>query len=64
METICLDAKKSNMCGASIGSGGKGMSRACEISAVSSCFRLQDGGLKVFRYHVMFHVNGLHLQGS
>ena len=32
METICLDAKKSNMCGASIGSGGKGMSRACEIS--------------------------------
>ena len=26
--------------------------------------RLQDGGLKVFRYHVMFHVNGLHLQGS
>ena len=37
METICLDAKKSNMCGASIGSGGKGMSRACEISAVGSC---------------------------
>ena len=36
METICLDAKKSNMCGASIGSGGKGMSRACEISAVGS----------------------------
>ena len=29
--------KKSNMCGASIGSGGKGMSRACEISAVGSC---------------------------
>ena len=37
METICLDAKESNMCGASIGSGGKGMSRACEISAVGSC---------------------------
>ena len=37
METICLDAKKSNMCGASIGPGGKGMSRACEISAVGSC---------------------------
>ena len=36
METVCLDAKKSNMCGASIGSGGKGMSRACEISAVGS----------------------------
>ena len=36
METICLDAKISNMCGASIGSGGKGMSRACEISAVGS----------------------------
>ena len=26
METICLDAKKSNMCGASIGSDGKGFS--------------------------------------
>ena len=37
METVCLDAKKSNMCGASIGSGGKGISRACEISAVGSC---------------------------
>ena len=37
METVCLDAKKSSMCGASIGSGGKGMSRACEISAVGSC---------------------------
>ena len=37
METICLDAKKSNMCGASIGSGGKGMSRACEISVFGSC---------------------------
>ena len=37
METVWLDAKKSNMCGASIGSGGKGMSRACEISAVGSC---------------------------
>ena len=36
MEKVCLDAKKSNMCGASIGSGGKGMSRACEISAVGS----------------------------
>ena len=37
METVWLDAKTSNMCGASIGSGGKGMSRACEISAVGSC---------------------------
>ena len=37
MEKVCLDAKKSNMCGASIGSGGKGMSRACEISVVGSC---------------------------
>ena len=37
METICLDAKKSNMCGASIGSGDKGMSRACEISVFGSC---------------------------
>ena len=38
METVCLDAKISNMCGASIGSGGKGMSRACEISV--GCWRL------------------------
>ena len=37
METISLHAKKSNVCGASIGPGGKGMSRACEISAVGSC---------------------------
>ena len=37
METVCLDAKKSNMCGASIGSVGKGMCRECEISAVGSC---------------------------
>ena len=37
METICLDAKKSNMYGASIGSGGKGMSRACEFSVFGSC---------------------------
>ena len=37
METVSLHAKKSNVCGASIGSGGKGMSRACEISAVGSC---------------------------
>ena len=37
METICLDAKKTSMCGASIGSGGKGMSRACEISVFGSC---------------------------
>ena len=37
METVCLDAIKSNMCGASVGSGGKGMSRTCMISAVCSC---------------------------
>ena len=36
MEKICLDAKKSNKCGASIGSGGKRMCRACEISVVGS----------------------------
>ena len=29
METICLDAKKSNMCGASICSGGKGIKMVC-----------------------------------
>ena len=45
METICLDAKKSNMCGASIGSGGKGMSRACEISAVGSCSEATGWGI-------------------
>ena len=61
METICLDAKKSNMCGASIGSGGKGRARSRFLAAV---LRLQDGGLRVFCYHVMFHVNGIHLQGS
>ena len=37
METICLDAKKSNMYAASIGSGGKGMSRACEFSVFGNC---------------------------
>ena len=26
---VCLDAKKSNMCGASIGSGGKGIKMVC-----------------------------------
>ena len=46
METICLDAKKSNMCGASIGSGGKGMSRACEISAVGSCSEASGWGFE------------------
>ena len=30
----------------------------------AAVLRLQDRGLRVFRYHVMFHVNGLHLQGS
>ena len=64
METVSLHAKKSNVCGAIIGSGGKGMSRACEISAAAAVLRLQDGGLRVFQYYVMFHVNGLHLQGS
>ena len=46
-ETICLDAKKSNMCGASIGSGGKGMSRACEISAVGSCSEATGWGFGI-----------------
>ena len=46
METVCLDAKKSNMCGASIGSGGKGMSRACEISAVGSCSEATGWGFE------------------
>ena len=36
METVCLDAKKSNVCGASIDSGGKAISRACRISGVGS----------------------------
>ena len=31
---------------------------------LAAVLRLQDGGLRVFRYHVMFHVNGPHLQGS
>ena len=30
----------------------------------AAVLRLQDGGLRVFRYHVLFHVNWLHLQGS
>ena len=46
METVCLDAKKSNVCGASIGSGGKGMSRACEISAVGSCSEATGWGFE------------------
>ena len=46
MEKVCLDAKKSNMCGASIGSGGKGMSRACEISAVGSCSEATGWGFE------------------
>ena len=46
METVCLDAKKSNMCGASIGSGGKGMSRVCEISAVGSCSEATGWGFE------------------
>ena len=36
METVCLDAKKSNVCGASIDSSGKAISRACRISGVGS----------------------------
>ena len=44
--TICLDAKESNMCGASIGSGGKGISRACEISAVGSCYEASGWGFE------------------
>ena len=46
METILLHAKKSNMCDASIGSGGKGMSRACEISAVGSCSEASGWGFE------------------
>ena len=46
METVCLDAKKSNMCGASIGSGGKRMSRACEISVVGSCSEATGWGFE------------------
>ena len=61
METVCLDAKKSNMWGASVGSGGKGMSQTCKISAVGSFSEASGWGLRVFRYHVMFHVNGIHL---
>ena len=46
METVCLDAKKSNMCGASVGSGGKGMSRTCMISAVCSCSEASGWGFE------------------
>ena len=46
METVSLHAKKSNVCGASIGSGGKGMSRACEISAVGSCSEASGWGFE------------------
>ena len=31
---------------------------------LAAFLRLQDGVLRVFQYHVMFYVNGLHLQGS
>ena len=44
-----------------VAKGCLGRARSRLLAAV---LRLQDGGLKVFRYHVMFHVNGLHLQGS
>ena len=46
METICLDAKKSNICGASICSGGKAMSRACRISGVGSCSEATGWGFE------------------
>ena len=46
METICLDAKKSSMCGASICSGGKAMSRACKISGVGSCSEATGWGFE------------------
>ena len=46
METISLHAKKSNVCGASIGPSGKGMSRACEISAVGSCSEASGYGFE------------------
>ena len=42
---VCM-RKKSNMCDASIGSGGKGMSRACEISAVGSCSEASGWGFE------------------
>ena len=38
--------EKSNTCGASIGSGGKGMSRAREISAVGSCSEASGWGFE------------------
>ena len=44
-----------------VAKGCLGRARSRFLAAV---LRLHDGGLRVFRYHVMFHVNGLHLQGS
>ena len=49
---MCLNAKKSNVDDASIGSGGIGMSRPGEISAVSSCTEASGWGLRVCRYDV------------
>ena len=60
METVWLDAKKSNMCGASIGSGGKGMSRACEISAVGSCSEASGWEFESVPYDVSQPVPALH----
>ena len=37
-----------------VAQGCLGCARSWLLAAV---LRLQDGGLKVFRYHVMFHVN-------
>ena len=41
---VCM--RKNQTCGASIGSGGKGMSRACEISAVGSCSEASGWGFE------------------
>ena len=35
----------------------QGCLRSARSRLLAAALRLQDGGLKVFRYHVMFHVN-------
>ena len=44
-----------------VAKGCLGRARSRLLAAV---LRRQDGDLRVFRYYVMFHVNGIHLQGS
>ena len=41
---VCM--RKNQTCGASIGSGGKGMYRACEISSVGSCSEASGWGFE------------------